>query len=72
VNFCTGKITDYESFMEQQDMDLCQLAWIYNINRGVVMAPGREEEWTLSVAHNDEDIDRWTNALEDLLRDVTR
>jgi glutamate-1-semialdehyde 2,1-aminomutase len=72
VNFCTGKITDYESFMEQQDMDLCELAWIYNINRGVVMAPGREEEWTLSVSHNDEDIDRWTNALEDLLRDVTR
>ena len=25
------------------------LAWLYNINRGVIIAPGREEEWTLSV-----------------------
>ena len=25
------------------------LAWLYNFNRGVVIAPGREEEWTLSV-----------------------
>jgi glutamate-1-semialdehyde 2,1-aminomutase len=72
VNFCTGKINDYETFMEYQDQDLCGLAWLYNINRGVIMAAGREEEWTLSVSHNDEDIERWMSALEDLLRDVTR
>jgi glutamate-1-semialdehyde 2,1-aminomutase len=72
VNFATGKITDYESFIEYQDVALCLLAWLYNINRGVIVAPGREEEWTLSVAHNDEDVERLVGAFEDLVRDVTR
>jgi glutamate-1-semialdehyde 2,1-aminomutase len=72
VNFATGRITDYESFIEHQDVELSLLAWIYNINRGIIMAAGREEEWTLSISHDDVDVERWVVALEDLIRDVTR
>ena len=72
VNFATGRITDYESFIEHQDVELCLLAWIYNINRGIIMAAGREEEWTLSISHDDDDVERWVVALEDIIRDVTR
>ena len=72
VNFATSKITDYESFVEFQDVELCMLAWLYNINRGIIMAAGREEEWTLSIAHNDEDVERWVVTFEDLVRDVMR
>jgi glutamate-1-semialdehyde 2,1-aminomutase len=71
VNFASGKITDYESFIRYQDFELCNLAWLYNINRGVIMAPGREEEWTLSVQHTDEDIDRYVGAFGELIKDVT-
>ncbi len=71
VNFASGRITDYESFIRYQDFELCNLAWLYNINRGVIMAPGREEEWTLSVQHTDEDIDRYVSAFEELIKDVT-
>jgi glutamate-1-semialdehyde 2,1-aminomutase len=71
INFASGKITDYESFIKHQDHELVALAWLYNINRGVIIAPGREEEWTLSIQHTDEDIDRYVAAFEDLLRDVT-
>ena len=70
-NFATGKITDYESFIKYQNVELCNLAWLYNMNRGVIIAPGREEEWTLSVQHTDEDIDRYVNAFEDLVKEVT-
>jgi glutamate-1-semialdehyde 2,1-aminomutase len=70
VNFASGKITDYESFIRYQDFELCNLAWLYNINRGVIMAPGREEEWTLSVQHTDEDIDRYVSAFEGLVKEV--
>jgi glutamate-1-semialdehyde 2,1-aminomutase len=70
VNFASGKITDYESFIKYQDFELCNLAWLYNINRGVIMAPGREEEWTLSVQHTDADIDLYVNAFDELIRDV--
>jgi len=71
VNFTTARIIDYESFHKNQDMELCSLAWLYNINRGVIMAPGRDEEWTLSVAHNEEDVARYVGAFEDMVRDVS-
>ena len=38
-------------FKANQDAELAELAWLYNMNRGIFMTPGREEEWTLSVAH---------------------
>ena len=71
VNFASGKITDYESFITYQDHELVALAWLYNINRGIIIAPGREEEWTLSITHTDEDIDTYVAAFEDLVRDVS-
>jgi glutamate-1-semialdehyde 2,1-aminomutase len=70
-NFATDKITDYESFIRYQDPELVALAWLYNFNRGVIIAPGREEEWTLSIQHSDEDIDLYVGAFEELVRDVT-
>ena len=36
---------------------MTELAWLWNMNRGIYMTPGREEEWTLSVTHTDEAID---------------
>jgi glutamate-1-semialdehyde 2,1-aminomutase len=33
VNFATGRITDYESFIIP-GRRACYLAWLYNINRG--------------------------------------
>ena len=71
VNFASGKVTDYESFIKYQDHELVALAWLYNFNRGIVIAPGREEEWTLSITHTNEDIDLYVSAFEDLIRDIT-
>jgi len=71
VNFASGKITDYESFIKYQDHELVALAWLYNFNRGIIIAPGREEEWTLSISHTDEDIDLYVSAFDELIHDVT-
>ena len=54
VTFSPEKIVDYETFKANQDADLAELAWLFNMNRGIFMTPGREEEWTLSVTHTDE------------------
>ena len=71
VTFSPEKITDYESFKKNQDGELCDLAWLYNMNRGVFMTPGREEEWTLSVTHTDDDVDRFVAVFEELAHDLT-
>ncbi|WP_131765537.1 aspartate aminotransferase family protein [Candidatus Protofrankia californiensis] len=71
VHFTDAPIRDYTSFMAHQNAALPELAWLYNANRGVLMAPGREEEWTLSVQHTDADVDRYLDSLDALARDVT-
>src|SRR4051812_29727648 len=53
VTFSPTKVIDYETFKANQDKDLSELAWLYNRNRGIFMPPGREEEWTVSVPHED-------------------
>jgi glutamate-1-semialdehyde 2,1-aminomutase len=70
VTFSPSKIVDYESFMANQDADLSDLAWLYMMNRGVFMTPGREEEWTLSVAHSKEDAQQYVTAFEEMAHDL--
>lgn len=70
VTFSPAKIVDYESFMANQDAALTHLAWLYMMNRGVFMTPGREEEWTLSVAHSLEDADKYIAAFEEMAHDL--
>jgi glutamate-1-semialdehyde 2,1-aminomutase len=71
VTFSPTKVVDYESFKANQDAELCDLAWLFNMNRGIYMTPGREEEWTLSVSHTDEAVDRYVEVFAEMARDLT-
>jgi glutamate-1-semialdehyde 2,1-aminomutase len=66
VTFSPVKVTDYEVFKDNQDEQLSELAWLFNVNRGIFMTPGREEEWTLSVTHTDEAVDRYVEVFAEL------
>ena len=70
VTFSPTKITDYESFKANTDGELTDLAWLYAMNRGIYMTPGREEEWTLSVQHSLEDCDRYVAMFEEFAHDL--
>jgi glutamate-1-semialdehyde 2,1-aminomutase len=71
VTFSPAKIVDYETFKANQDQDLSELAWLYNMNRGIFMTPGREEEWTLSVTHTDEAIDKYVAVFDEMAAELT-
>ena len=68
VVFSENKVVDYESYMENAKTGgpLADLAWVFNMNRGIFMTPGREEEWTLSVVHDDAAIDAYVSAFDEL------
>jgi glutamate-1-semialdehyde 2,1-aminomutase len=72
VTFSPVEVVDYETFKANQDVEVTELAWLYNMNRGIFMTPGREEEWTLSVAHTDEAIDAYVNVFDELAAELTR
>ncbi|WP_066080927.1 aspartate aminotransferase family protein [Pseudoclavibacter albus] len=71
VTFSTEKVVDYETYKANQDGELADLAWLYNLNRGIFMTPGREEEWTLSVVHTDEAIDRYITVFDEMAQELT-
>ena len=72
VTFSTNKIVDYLTFKEGQDAELADLAWLFNMNRGIYMTPGREEEWTLSVTHTEESVDRYVAVFEEMAHEITQ
>jgi len=71
VVFSAEPIREYRDYLTKVDDDLSTLAWLYHMNRGVFMTPGVEEEWTLSIAHEDEHLQRYLDAFEAFSRDVT-
>ncbi|MFL5847257.1 MAG: aspartate aminotransferase family protein [Solirubrobacteraceae bacterium] len=70
VTFSESKVTDYATFKENQDAELSELAWLFNVNRGIFMTPGREEEWTLSVTHTDEAVDHFIAVFRELAEEL--
>jgi glutamate-1-semialdehyde 2,1-aminomutase len=72
VTFAPEKVTDYATFKAHQDAELSELAWLFNLNRGIFMTPGREEEWTLSVTHTDEAVDRYVEVFDEMAAELTR
>ncbi len=71
VVFSPEPLREYRDYLTKVDGDLATLAWLYHMNHGVFMTPGVEEEWTLSVAHSEEDLEQFANALEAFASDVT-
>jgi glutamate-1-semialdehyde 2,1-aminomutase len=53
------------------DLELGQLIWIWLMNRGVYTTPGREQEWNVSVAHDEGTVDRYLDAFAALLAELT-
>ena len=71
VVFAPEPLREYRDYLTKVDGELSTLGWLYHMNRGIFMTPGVEEEWTLSIAHSDADLDRYVAAFEEFARDVT-
>jgi len=71
VTFSSAKIVDYESFKENQFPALCELAWLCNMNNGIFMTPGREEQWTMSVVHNFDSVDKYIEVFDGFAAAIT-
>jgi glutamate-1-semialdehyde 2,1-aminomutase len=71
VVFSPERLYEYRDYLTRVDDELSRLAWLYHMNHGIFMTPGTEEEWTLSLAHSDEEIQRYLDAFEAFAADVT-
>jgi glutamate-1-semialdehyde 2,1-aminomutase len=71
VVFSPERMYEYRDYLTKVDEELSTLAWLYHMNHGIFMTPGVEEEWTLSIAHADEDLQRYLDAFEAFARDLS-
>jgi glutamate-1-semialdehyde 2,1-aminomutase len=53
------------------DRELGELIWTWLMNRGVYTTPGREQEWNVTVAHDEPDVDRYVEAFDGLAAALT-
>lgn len=74
---CKGSITfrdkplqRYRDFQEVED-SIFDAYWYWVINRGIYQTPGKEEQWTISVQHTEEDIDKTVDVLAGYCKAVT-
>jgi glutamate-1-semialdehyde 2,1-aminomutase len=70
VIFSSEPLREYRDYLTTVDGELSTLAWLYHMNRGVFMTPGVEEEWTLSIAHSEADLQRFADAFEEFAKDL--
>jgi len=69
VTYRAQRVRNYRDYLEI-DKAPVYLSWLYQTNRGVLMAPGAEENWTLSVQHSDQDVQRYVDNFAVMARDL--
>jgi glutamate-1-semialdehyde 2,1-aminomutase len=53
------------------DPELSRLIWMWLMNRGVFTTAGREQEWNVTVAHDERSVDHYLDAFAGLLAELT-
>jgi glutamate-1-semialdehyde 2,1-aminomutase len=69
VMFTPGRVTNYRDFIGL-DTDLWQAAFFFLANRGILLPPGPDDQWTLSVAHTEAEIDRHVATFREFATEV--
>jgi glutamate-1-semialdehyde 2,1-aminomutase len=71
VTYRAERVRNYRDYLEI-DKSLSYLSWLYQSNRGVLMAPGAEENWTLSVQHSEDDVQRYVDNFDAMATDLRK
>jgi glutamate-1-semialdehyde 2,1-aminomutase len=70
VMFTPGRVTNYRDFIGL-DAELWAASFFYLANRGILLPPGPDDQWTLSVQHDDADIDRYVETFRGFAGELT-
>jgi glutamate-1-semialdehyde 2,1-aminomutase len=69
VMFTPERVTNYRDFIGL-DAELWEASFFYLANRGILLPPGPDDQWTLSVQHTADEIDRHVEVFRDFAREV--
>jgi glutamate-1-semialdehyde 2,1-aminomutase len=70
ITWSTERVRNYRDY-KATDFDAAFAQWIWGINRGILLPPGLDEQWLVSVLHTDKDVDRAVEVFADFAAAVT-
>ena len=71
VSYRPTKLRNYRDFLDT-NTTIYEASYPWMVNRGVFMTPGDEEQWTLSVQHTEDDVDRFIDAFAGLCAELAK
>lgn len=54
------------------DMRVSYAYWLFLANRGILFPPGFDDQWTVSIQHTQEDIDKHAHVFQQFVKELTR
>jgi glutamate-1-semialdehyde 2,1-aminomutase len=70
VTWSPGSVRNYRDY-KATDFDLAFAQWIHGINRGVLLPPGLDEQWLISVMHGEDEAARYAEVFADFADELT-
>ena len=56
ITWSTLPVRNYRDY-KATDFKIAELSWLWSLNRGVITPPGLDEQWLISLAHGQKEID---------------
>lgn len=65
VTWSTTPVRNYRDY-KRTDFEAAELSWLWGVNRGILTPPGLDEQWLVSLAHTDSDMNRLVDVFAEL------
>jgi len=56
ITWSTTPLRNYRDYKET-DFAIAELSWLFSLNRGIITPPGLDEQWLISLAHGQMEVD---------------
>ena len=70
ITWADEPIRNYRDY-KATDFDLAFAQWMHGINRGILLPPGLDEQWLISVMHTEEEALRYASVFEEFVDELT-
>ena len=65
VTWSATPVRNYRDY-KATDFGVAELSWLWGVNRGVLTPPGLDEQWLVSLAHTDQDMQKLVSEFREL------
>ena len=69
ITWAENRVRNYRDY-KATDFDLAFAQWIHGINRGVLLPPGLDEQWLISIMHTDADALHYADVFQEFVDEL--